>query len=197
MTPVGEILRDEIQRRGPVRFHRFMEFALYEPEHGYYRRDRDPFGKDGDFYTAEQLQPAFGLLMASLIRGLMAGDRFDEPWTVLELGAGRGEMAEFLSEYDYRPFEVDDVLPARLNGFVLANEFFDALPVDVVVRRQNEYRLMRVACRGDSLRGMSFEAKAVMVRPTLWRVPGRIRWSIRFSSLRHLATNRDTFLESK
>ena len=47
-----------------------MEVALYHPEHGYYRRPRDPFGKHGDFFTAEQLQPVFGILIAARIRQL-------------------------------------------------------------------------------------------------------------------------------
>ena len=43
MTPVGEILHEEIEKNGPITFHHFMEAALYEPMHGYYRRpDRDP-----------------------------------------------------------------------------------------------------------------------------------------------------------
>ena len=48
MTPAGETLAAEIGRGGPVTFRRFMEVALYHPEHGYYRRARDPFGKHGD-----------------------------------------------------------------------------------------------------------------------------------------------------
>src|SRR5882762_2266474 len=51
VTPLAEILREEIGRSGPISFHRFMEAALYHPKHGYYRRpDRDPFGKEGDFF---------------------------------------------------------------------------------------------------------------------------------------------------
>ncbi len=38
MTPVGEMLRDEIRRGGPVLFRRFMDVALYHAQHGYYRR---------------------------------------------------------------------------------------------------------------------------------------------------------------
>ena len=68
--PLTELLRDEIRRDGPVPFSRFMEAALYHPEHGYYRRSRDPFGKSGDFFTAEQLQPVFGILIAARIRAL-------------------------------------------------------------------------------------------------------------------------------
>ena len=38
VTPAGEILAAEIRRDGPIPFRRFMEVALYHPEHGYYRR---------------------------------------------------------------------------------------------------------------------------------------------------------------
>jgi SAM-dependent MidA family methyltransferase len=44
MTPAGLLLAEEIRRDGPVPFSRFMEVALYHPEHGYYGRARDPFG---------------------------------------------------------------------------------------------------------------------------------------------------------
>jgi SAM-dependent MidA family methyltransferase len=70
MTPAGELLAREIRAAGPVPFRRFMEVALYHPEHGYYRGPRDPFGKEGDFFTAEQIQPVFGILVAARIRQL-------------------------------------------------------------------------------------------------------------------------------
>ena len=63
MTKAGDLLIDEIKSSGPIPFRRFMDVALYHPEAGYYRRAADPFGRDGDFYTAEQIQPVFGLLM--------------------------------------------------------------------------------------------------------------------------------------
>ena len=64
MTPAAELLAAEIARSGPMPFPQFMETALYHPVHGYYRRPRDPFGTAGDFYTAEQIQPVFGILIA-------------------------------------------------------------------------------------------------------------------------------------
>jgi len=70
MTPLAEMLRGEIRRDGPISFARFMDMALYHPEFGYYRRPHDPFGMHGDFYTAEQLQPVFGILIAQKIRQL-------------------------------------------------------------------------------------------------------------------------------
>ena len=61
-----ELIRDEIRRQGPITFAQFMDLALYSPDLGYYRT-RQPFGLSGDFYTASQLQPVFGELVAAFI----------------------------------------------------------------------------------------------------------------------------------
>ena len=152
MTPAAELLAEEIRRFGPVPFHRFMEIALYDPRHGYYRRPHDPFGAGGDFFTAEQIQPVYGILIAARIR--MLWRELGEPadFTVVELGAGRGEMAEALSEWNYVPVEIDGgELPHEFSGVVFSNEFFDALPVDVAVYREGSFRDQRVAFEGDRL----------------------------------------------
>jgi SAM-dependent MidA family methyltransferase len=146
MTPAGELLAAEIQRSGPIPFQRFMETALYHPEHGYYRRPRDPFGKAGDFYTAEQIQPVFGILMAARIRQLYRAMGEPLDFVVVELGAGRREMAEAFSEWRYVPVDIDSgALPAQFRGVVFSNEFFDALPVDVAVFREGAFRRQCVA----------------------------------------------------
>jgi SAM-dependent MidA family methyltransferase len=150
LTPLAALLRDEIARNGPLPFHRFMELALYHPEHGYYRRARDPFGKAGDFYTTAQLQPVFGILIAARVRALW--ERLGRPpdFTVVDLGAGRGEMREAFSEWRYVPVDVDrGALPARFTGVVFANEFFDALPVDAAVCRPGGVRQMLAGWDGD------------------------------------------------
>jgi SAM-dependent MidA family methyltransferase len=136
MTAAGELLAREIRAGGPVPFRRFMEVALYHPEHGYYRRPRDPFGKEGDFFTAEQVQPVFGILAAARIRQLFHQMGRPSDFTVVELGAGRGEMAEAFSEWRYVPIDIDSgALPASFRGVAFCNEFFDALPVEAVVYR--------------------------------------------------------------
>lgn len=150
MTPAGAILRDEIARSGPISFHRFMDVALYHPEYGYYRRPHDPFGKSGDFYTAEQLQPVFGILIASSIRSLFEEMGRPEDFTVVELGPGRREMAEFFSGFRYVPVDFDDEMPERFTGVAFANEFFDALPVHVAVKRERNLREMLVGYSGDA-----------------------------------------------
>jgi SAM-dependent MidA family methyltransferase len=146
MRKLEALFRDEIERGGPLPFRRFMELALYHPEYGYYRQPRDPFGKHGDYYTAEQLQPVFGILVARRVRGLYEELGRPADFTVVELGAGRGEMAEAFSEFRYVPVDAGrGVMPQRFTGIVLANEFFDALPVEAAVRRGSGFLEMRVA----------------------------------------------------
>ncbi|HUI55790.1 MAG TPA: SAM-dependent methyltransferase [Bryobacteraceae bacterium] len=146
MTPAGESLAAEIRRTGPIPFRRFMEVALYHPEHGYYRRPRDPFGMEGDFFTAEQVQPVFGILVAARIRQLRSPLGEPQDFTVVELGAGRREMAATLSEWRYIPVDIDSGrLPDHFRGVVFANEFFDALPVDVAIYQDGAFHRQCVA----------------------------------------------------
>ncbi len=143
MTPLAEILRDRIRLGGPISFRDFMDAALYHPLLGYYRRPRDPFGKHGDFFTAEQVQPAYGKLVAALLL------RLGVEGTVVELGAGRGEMAAALSDFDYRVVDFGlGEMPERFRGAVFSNEFFDALPVHRVVWAGGEPRESLVGWNG-------------------------------------------------
>lgn len=148
MTPAGELLAAEIRRDGPIPFRRFMEVALYHPEHGYYRRAAERFGRAGDFFTAEQLQPVFGVLIATHIRRVWREMGGPADFQVVELGAGRGEMSEAFAEWRYVPVEVGAAMPERFRGVVFSNEFFDALPVDVLVFTSGGFREQRVGIDG-------------------------------------------------
>lgn len=153
MTPLADILRAEIELGGPIPFYQFMNAALYHPEHGYYRQARDPFGKDGDFFTAEQIQPVFGILIAAHIRSLYREMGEPGDFTVVELGPGRGEMAEAFTSF--RLFDRDSLkfvhldgdLPHSFRGVVFSNEFFDALPVHRVVWTHGQPRESLVGWR--------------------------------------------------
>jgi SAM-dependent MidA family methyltransferase len=70
-------------------------------------------------------------------------------FVVVELGAGRGEMAAAFSEWRYLPVDIDSgKLPAEFRGVVFSNEFFDALPVDVAIFRQGAFHRQSVGFRG-------------------------------------------------
>lgn len=86
-------IQEVIAARGPMTFARFMELALYHPEHGYYNAGRRVFGREGDYYTSADLSPAFGRLIARQIAQMF--DLLGRPraFSVAEMGAGRGFMA--------------------------------------------------------------------------------------------------------
>jgi SAM-dependent MidA family methyltransferase len=149
MTAAGAKIAAEIAARGPIPFSRFMEIALYDAECGYYRGKRDPFGPGGDFFTASQLQPVFGRLVAAAMRALRAELGAGGKFSVVEWGAGRGDLAAALSEFDYHAVDVGrGSPPERFTGVVFANELFDALPVDVVRCSGGKWREMRVGLAG-------------------------------------------------
>lgn len=73
-------------------FRDFMEAALYDPERGFYPR-RTP---TEDFYTAPELHPAFGgVLAAYLLRRLdsLKAAGAPGPLSVVEMGSGSGLLA--------------------------------------------------------------------------------------------------------
>lgn len=154
-NPLKEILRQEILQNGPISFARFMEQALYHPDFGYYRRPRDPFGKKGDFYTAEQLQPVFGQLIQAFVEQ-MAQKSSIHPFHVVELGAGRAEMAPALEAWNYQAYDWRaSALPSQFSGLILANEFFDALPVHVLKKTRDGFRELDVGWNDDKFQFVS------------------------------------------
>jgi SAM-dependent MidA family methyltransferase len=148
VTPAGELLAAEIRSHGALHFSRFMDVALYDPLCGYYRRPAgqpDPFGVEGDFYTAAQLQPVFGRLVAAWVRRRRAELGNPQDFAVVEWGAGRGELASHLGGLPYFPVDAaGGNVPPRFQGVVFSNELFDALPVDVVRVRGGEPCMMCV-----------------------------------------------------
>lgn len=91
--PLLPIILKEIQQSGPIPFRRFMELALYHPEHGYYSSGRARVGKEGDFFTSVSVGAIYGRLLASVCREVW--ERLDRPaeFTIVEQGANDGRMA--------------------------------------------------------------------------------------------------------
>lgn len=123
-------LRAEIRRDGPITFARFMERALYEPGHGYYRRPDPGPGPAGDFITAPEAHPIFGAAIGRLLEQAWEALGRPAPFVVTEPGAGTGALAAGLlgglrdlgstlfGAVRYRPVEVEaarlEALGARL-----------------------------------------------------------------------------------
>lgn len=89
-------IREEIQAVGRIPFARFMELTLYDPDHGYYMGQERRPGRGGDFLTAAELHPFFGLTLARQVAECW--DRLGNPgsFTILEYGSGIGGLAHDL-----------------------------------------------------------------------------------------------------
>ncbi len=88
----------EISRSGPIPFARFMELALYHPQFGYYMRpvdspEEERIGWSGDFYTSADVHPILGHALANQARQVDALLGRPTPFTVVEMGGGKGLLA--------------------------------------------------------------------------------------------------------
>jgi SAM-dependent MidA family methyltransferase len=168
LTALEQLLQQRIKADGPLPFRDVMQAALYHPEYGYYTNLRG-FGAEGDFITSPERHPAFGWLLGRQAVDVWEALDRPRPFTLLELGAGSGALAEPLvslvrtsvPELVYTIEEPSPSLRAlqrqRLTDpafhwdgsdqpahFIIANEVADALPVDRVVVRGGRLREIRV-----------------------------------------------------
>ena len=152
MSRVEERLKRRIAEEGPISVADYMAEA-----NAHYYATRDPLGAGGDFTTAPEISQMFGELVGLWLADLWQRAGRPEPAHYVELGPGRGTLAadalramraagltpgvelveasptmrdaqaERLPEARWH----DDVgsLPDKGSLLVVANEFFDALPV--------------------------------------------------------------------
>jgi SAM-dependent MidA family methyltransferase len=94
-TPIHDWIRERIAREGPVTFARFMEWALYHPEYGYYTAGPS-IGPRGDFTTSPEASPAFGYALTRHVQDVDLLLGTPTPMRVVEFGPGLGTLARDL-----------------------------------------------------------------------------------------------------
>ena len=171
MTPVERRVRDRIIQSGPISIAEYMEIALGDPDHGYYRT-RDPLGAAGDFVTAPEISQVFGELIGLWCTTMWQAMGAPDVVRLVELGPGRGTLMadairaaecapNFLAAADIHLIETSPTLRVRQHDvlevlhptwhehfteapggpcMVIANEFFDALPIEQFVRTPDGWR---------------------------------------------------------
>jgi SAM-dependent MidA family methyltransferase len=145
-------LAERIAAEGPITVHDFMAAANAE-----YYASRDPLGRDGDFITAPEISQMFGELIGLALADVWLRAGAPAKAAYVELGPGRGTLAvDALRAMraagltpDIHLVETSPALRARQaerlpqavwhDGLatlpvdrpllVVANEFFDALPI--------------------------------------------------------------------
>jgi SAM-dependent MidA family methyltransferase len=95
-----EILLAQIKSSSPqqITFAQYMALALYHQQYGYYTA-RVSIGSQGDFFTASSLGQDFGQLLAVQLMQMWHHLGCPNPFHVVEMGAGNGELAQDILHY--------------------------------------------------------------------------------------------------
>jgi NADH dehydrogenase [ubiquinone] 1 alpha subcomplex assembly factor 7 len=203
MTALENIITRMIEADGPMPLDRFMTLCLSHPEYGYYIT-RDPLGVAGDFTTSPEISQVFGELIGVWVAQAWQQLGSPRTFALVELGPGRGTlMMDVLrvlqkvpacakaaevhlvetspvlrqAQLEHVPTATWHSTVASLPGvptILLANEFFDALPI-----RQFE-------CMNDRV----FE-RVVGAELSIGLVPSAFRWPFTGDGVYEDSTIRD------
>lgn len=197
MTALGDLLVARIARTGPISLSDYMADCLMHPVHGYYAT-RDPFGQNGDFITAPEISQMFGELVGLSLAQSWIDQGRPAPFTLAELGPGRGTlMVDALRAtkavqgfHDALTVHFVETSPTLRQAqakavpdaiwhdnvatlpdqalFLIANEFFDALPIRQFVRTGDAWREKMVGLADDKLSfGLSTAAPIALLEHRL------------------------------
>ena len=85
----------KISRQTSLPLDKFIEFALYDKNSGYYMK-KNPFGKGGDFITAPNITRLFSEIISIWVITFWKSIGSPKKFNLLELGAGNGEMMKII-----------------------------------------------------------------------------------------------------
>ncbi len=164
----AHILAEKIDREGPIPLSEYIGIA-----NASYYASKDPIGEDGDFVTAPEISQMFGELIGIWLSDLWLRKGSPDHVHYVELGPGRGTLAadarRAMAKFGCDPqvhfvetspvlktkqaalhtsaawHESIDSLPTDAPLMIVANEFFDALPVEQFVSTQAGWRRHMVA----------------------------------------------------
>lgn len=181
MSTLRDLLIRQIARQGPMTLADYMTTCLHHPAYGYYST-RDPLGADGDFTTAPEISQMFGEMVGLALAQSWQDQGAPDPFVLAELGPGRGTLmadiwratvhvpgfhtAARLHLVESSPVlraaqarllpqavwhdRIDDLPQGPL--FLVANEFFDALPIRQFSRAGDGWREHVVGVQDGALR---------------------------------------------
>lgn len=180
MTDLKNSLISEIEATGPMTLAAYMARCLMHPLHGYYQKER-VFGAQGDFTTAPEISQMYGEMLGLWLADRWIKMGRPTAVNLVELGPGRGTcMADILRAIDpveefrdaldvhfveasaqLRAEQAARVPDARWHdtlasvpkgpSLIVANEFFDALPIHQFEKQDGTWHERLVSTDGDVL----------------------------------------------
>ena len=179
VTALCDILRERIAADGPITVADYMADCLMHPEYGYYTH-QEVFGRQGDFVTAPEISQMFGEMIGLALGSAWKAQGSSKNAIVVELGPGKGTLmrdlrriAPAISGFDQLPVhmlesapKLRDIQAEAIPGvihhrdistlpqvplFLIANEFFDALPIRQFCRTTAAWEEILIGARGGAL----------------------------------------------
>ncbi len=89
---LSAIIKNKIEKSGPIPFREFMSMALYHDDFGYYTKSSFPAGARGDFVTSPHTSRLFGALLCNQIEEFFKYTSSSD-FQIVEMGAGAGYLA--------------------------------------------------------------------------------------------------------
>lgn len=185
-------LRRLIRKTGLISLARYMGES-----NAHYYNSRDPIGAEGDFITAPEVSQIFGELIGVWLADIWTRAGRPDPVHYVELGPGRGTLAadalRSAARFGLRPqahfvegsqtlrkAQLEAVpgathhhdlasLPDDGAMLLVANEFFDALPIRQLLRTPPGWRERMVGIDGDNLVFVSGAQPMDAAIPDEWR----------------------------
>ncbi|WP_417608814.1 class I SAM-dependent methyltransferase [Parasphingorhabdus sp.] len=167
LSSAAQIIADKIDREGPIPLGDYMAIA----NHHYYA-SKDPLGEAGDFITAPEISQMFGEIVGIWLADLWLRKGSPDHCHYVELGPGRGTLARdalrSMRKFGCIPkvhfVENSPILRGRQKQLhpdatwhqdiaelpqdgpllIVANEFFDALPIEQFVATSGGWRQQMV-----------------------------------------------------
>ena len=188
---LGKSFRRLIKETGPISLAHYIA----ESNARYYA-SRDPLGEQGDFITAPEVSQMFGELIGLWLADLWVRMGSRKRIHYVELGPGRGTLAKdalaAAARYEFAPqmhfVETSptlraiqreafpdchhhhdlSTLPDDAPLLIVANEFFDALPVHQLVRSADGWFARMVGLDGDDFTYVSGKERMDHLVPPSW-----------------------------
>ena len=189
---LGATFRRLIRETGPISLAHYMA----ESNARYYT-SRDPLGEDSDFITAPEVSQMFGELIGLWLTDLWVRMGARKRIHYVELGPGRGTLATDAlrtgRRYDFDPqihfvetspelrklqleafpdaTHHDDLstLPDDAPLLIVANEFFDALPIHQLIRSAQGWHERMVGLEGDNFAFVAGDKPMDSIVPKSWK----------------------------
>lgn len=100
-----------------ITFADYMNLVLYHQNYGYYNSGAAIIGAKGDFFTSSSLGKDFGELLAIQFEQMWQNLGRPDPFYLVEMGAGNGELAKDILSYIQK--QTDHLFKQALNYIII------------------------------------------------------------------------------